>query len=61
MPYDIWRTDEAKGAPSTTQAFVFDGWSHEPLVIMRKQGEQATSQDGRAAVVVSRPIASRIG
>ncbi len=36
MPYDLWQTEEPKGAPHSTQAFIFDGWSHEPLVIQHK-------------------------
>lgn len=53
MPYDTWQTEES-GTSSTTQAFVFDGWSHEPLVIVRKQDEQAAPQHGGTAEVTSR-------
>ena len=53
MPYDIWQT-EGSGTSSTTHAFVFDGWSHEPLVIVRKQDEQAALQHGGTAEVASR-------
>lgn len=31
MPYELWH-GAAQAQPST-QAFIFDGWSHEPLVI----------------------------
>ncbi len=35
MPYELWRTEVSKGTPHIVQAFTFDGWSHEPLVIER--------------------------
>lgn len=45
MPYDLWRMEEPKGAPRTAKAFVFDGWSHEPLVIEQRQDAQAPKHD----------------
>lgn len=34
MPYELWHNAE-QTQQATTQAFIFDGWSHEPLVIDR--------------------------
>lgn len=33
MPYELWHS--ATQAQPSAQAFIFDGWSHEPLVIDR--------------------------
>lgn len=40
MPYELSRMEESKGTPHAAQAFVFDGWSHEPLVIEQRQDAQ---------------------
>jgi hypothetical protein len=44
MPYDLWQMEEPKGGPHSTQAFIFDGWSHEPLVIQHKHIIPTTRQ-----------------
>lgn len=61
MSYDIWQTEEPKGAPHTEKAFVFDGWSHEPLVIARKQDAQAAPQRAGVPVVATCSTASKVG
>lgn len=61
MLYDLWRTEEPKGGPHTAQAFVFDGWSHEPLVIVRKQDPHAAPQRAGISIVASCPSVSKVG
>lgn len=33
MPSELWQIEEHSDGAAAVQAFVFDGWSHEPLVI----------------------------
>jgi len=61
MPYDIWRTEEPRGAPHMAKVFVFDGRSHEPLVIARQQDAQAAPQRAGVPAIATRPIASKAG
>lgn len=57
MPYELWRMEQSKGAPCTAQAFVFDGWSHEPLVIEQRQDAQVAPKHDMPAVAVTRSAA----
>jgi hypothetical protein len=33
MPFETWQVNRPNQGLTTAKAFVFDGWSHEPLVI----------------------------
>ncbi len=59
MTYNLWRTEKSNKAPHAAQAFVFDGWSHEPLVIAHKQDPGAAPQRAGTHVVEFRPTASK--
>jgi hypothetical protein len=53
MHYDLWHKEGPKREPHAVQAFVFDGWSHEPLVINCKQAAKSAPQGAAPAVVRS--------
>jgi len=42
MPYDLWHGDQQASAGA--QAFVFDGWSHEPLVLLQAPEAEAEAE-----------------
>ncbi|WP_156487348.1 hypothetical protein [Sphingomonas melonis] len=49
MPYDLWHGDQQASAGA--QAFVFDGWSHEPLVLRQAPEAEVVPQHQEPAVV----------
>ncbi len=49
MPYDLWHSDQQASAGA--QAFVFDGWSHEPLVLLQAPEAEAAPQRQEPAAV----------
>lgn len=49
MPYDLWHCDQQASAGA--QAFVFDGWSHELLVLHQAPEAEAAPQRQEQAAV----------
>ncbi len=43
MPYNPWNVGQPTEISHSPRAFVFDGWSHEPLVLDKSERAAATT------------------
>ena len=46
MSYAPWNVGQPTETSHTPRAFVFDGWSHEPLVLDKKERASAAAHVG---------------
>ena len=57
MPYELWLNAE-QTQQATTQAFIFYGWSHEPLVIDRVADTHTAQHSGEPTAADRKTVCS---